>query len=172
MTKHLPLHAPDLDHSKLREILDYDQNTGIFSWKISVSRNIKVGQQAGSKKEGYRIIRVMGHRLYEHRLAWFYVYRTWPTKDLDHINASFDDNRIENLRETSESQNMANARLNKNNRSGFRGVFFNPRKGSWTARITQNRRKLYIGSYKTASEASDAYNRTARYLFGEFARVA
>ena len=98
----------EIDFKRLQEILDYDQETGIFTWKINQCGARKKGQIAGTKnKNGYIVIR---HKklYYAHRLAWLYVHGIFPDSVIDHINRNKSDNRINNLRSVSHADNMYN----------------------------------------------------------------
>lgn len=88
---------------------------------------------------------------------------------LDHINGKRDDNRIENLRWCSRSQNQHNKGLQKNNKSGFKGVRCSD--GRWRATIWNEGKYNHIGCYDTAEEAFDAYKNKAAELHGIFAKA-
>lgn len=115
-----------LTHDRLRELLDYNPETGIFTWKEPnkhCSKNIK-GTKAGSlNSKGYRRIRVEGKDYKAHRLAWFYVYGSLPSGMLDHKNRVRDDNRIDNLRLATPTLNAFNKEQVRVSRTGVRGVF-------------------------------------------------
>jgi hypothetical protein len=88
----------------------------------------------------------------------------------DHINGDGLDNRRANLRPATHAENMRNRRIQRNNTSGFKGVY-RTRNGRWRARITvvgQGKRDL--GTHATAEAAARAYDAAAVELFGEFAR--
>jgi hypothetical protein len=111
---------------ELKQRLNYDPDTGIFTWKTAFSNRIKVGQEAGHmKNNGYRSVNFRGKNYLTHRLAWFYYYGKMPEKDLDHINRNRMDNRITNLREASHKENNYN-RIGK-------GYTFFKRDGTWKA---------------------------------------
>jgi hypothetical protein len=106
---------PDAD--RLREVLDYDADTGIFTWRVRLSPKGHPGTRAGSvKPDGYRKIGIDGVQHSEHRLAWLYHYGTEPPPFLDHRNTLKDDNRIANLRPATMSQNA----MNRNSRTASR----------------------------------------------------
>ncbi len=90
---------------------------------------------------------------------------------VDHINGDVLDNQRSNLRLATASQNMRNRKISYRTRSGFKGVWFNPKKSSFVAYIKHSNRTLVIKNCRTAEEAAIAYNKKAKELFGEFARL-
>lgn len=147
----------ELDAKTLRELLEYDQNTGVFRWSENNNAN-KAGNVVGTKKPGgYTVIRVGGKIRYAHRLAWLHVYGVWPAKHLDHINRNPADNRIGNLREVTQSQNSQNKSHQSNNTSGFRGVSWSKALNKWVVRIWGNEKNLYIGAFDLIDCAVAAY---------------
>jgi hypothetical protein len=88
---------------------------------------------------------------------------------VDHINHNGLDNRKENLRVCTQSQNMANRRKNKNNTSGYKGVSFLNDRNKFRAEITHNNIHYKVGCFKYAIDAARAYDKKAKELFGEFA---
>jgi hypothetical protein len=91
--------------------------------------------------------------------------------DVDHINGDPLDNRRENLRLASRSQNIANAKGHADAASRFKGVSWHRRNCAWEARICVRGVKRRIGTFKDEIEAARAYDRAAQAAFGEFARV-
>ena len=88
---------PSISHDRVREILDYNPATGVFVWKISPARNVKVGTQAGrsAKSNGYQYITIDGLEITSARLAWFYMMGEWPRtkvqlKDGNRLNCRFE----------------------------------------------------------------------------------
>jgi len=90
---------PDLTHERVRQALDYNPASGVFIWKISPAKNVKVGTKAGgqTKGNGYRYIRLDGEEVTECRLAWFYMTGEWPLRRVKYKNGNIDDCRFENL---------------------------------------------------------------------------
>jgi hypothetical protein len=155
-----------LTHERLLELLAYDPVTGIFT-RLTKSGRWQAGDVCGWKNgNGYIRIELEGGRYFAHRLAWFYCFRRWPEHYLDHKNGDRADNRIANLREANQSQNMGNA----DHKNGRKGTTYRPATGRWIAQIGCNRRHVYLGSFKTREEAHRAYAVAAEKLFGEFAR--
>lgn len=160
-----------LTHARLLELLDYDPKTGAFTWRQKRQRFSQRGARAGTlNPSGYRHIIIEGRSYKEHRVAWFYVHGAWPTMRLDHENGHTSENWIDNLRPATHSQNLANAKLRKDNRAGFKGVC---RSGArWMANINKDGRRQYLGLFDTPDAAHAAYTEAAARLFGEFARAA
>lgn len=147
--------AADLTAERLRELLDYNPETGAFVWRVTRGP-AKAGAPAGGlNTRGYHQITVDVHNHRAHRLAWLYVYGRWPKGEIDHINGVCDDNRIVNLREATHAENMQNVALQSNNTSGYAGV--NWRFGSWHASIRHHGRKVHLGRYPTPEAAYAAY---------------
>ncbi len=97
-----------------------------------------------------------------------------PGERIDHISGDTLDNRRSNLRRCTQSQNVANSRLSKDNIHGFKGITYSNdhgRRRRWHARITHNYKKIYLGRFETKEEAAKAYNAKALELFGPFARL-
>jgi hypothetical protein len=162
-----------LTHERLLEALDYDSETGVFTWLVRPSNRVAVGNEAGVVAQiGYRYISIDGHKCLAHRLAWFYVHGRWPTKYMDHINCNRLDNRLVNLREADYIQNGANRRAHKNNTSGIKGVSWDASKKRWVAQLSVNRQYHFLGRYKSKEEAASAYAHAIKKHHGEFARVA
>jgi hypothetical protein len=161
-----------LTADRVRYLLHYNPETGHFVWLLDRSGTKRAGRRAGClRPDGYRFIATDGGGYYEHRLAWLYVTGEWPAARLDHINGQRDDNRFENLRVASLSENMRNRKTNYTSTTGLKGV--QPRKsGRWAARImVDGGRRIHIGTFDTAEEAHAAYCVAAERHHGEFARV-
>ncbi len=95
-------------HEQLLKVLEYDPNTGIFKWKESRGPKSK-GSIAGTMHHtGYRYIEINNKPYAEHRLAWFYINKSWPVAEIDHIDRIKDNNKLINLRDVSHSINMKN----------------------------------------------------------------
>jgi hypothetical protein len=155
----------------LKRVLHYDPVTGKFTRIRKTGPNVMVGAEAGSEKNGYRYIRLLGVKYASHRLAWFYTYGAWPAGQLDHINGNTLDNRIENLRPVTHAQNMLNKKLYRNNTSGRKGVSFHKATGKFQARIYRDKSCVNLGLYERVEDAAEAYRRAAKQLHGEFARA-
>lgn len=148
-----------LTATRVREVLDYDTETGDFRWKVNLGRRIKAGGAAGSvDARGYRHIGIDGTKYLAHRLAWLHVQGVWPVEQIDHRNGIPGDNRLVNLREATHAENMQNLRpFRKTNTSGVTGASRHGSAHRWAARIRFNGRCVHLGHFDTAEEASAAY---------------
>lgn len=91
--------------------------------------------------------------------------------NVDHINGDKLDNRKENLRVCTQAQNIANSKINKSNKSGYKGVYWNKERHKWSTQIKFNRKSMHIGHFVDLEDAAHAYDTKARELFGEFAKT-
>lgn len=138
---------------ELRSILHYDPLTGVFT-RIKPTWKYRVGSVAGFlDSDGYMRVWVLKRCYSAHRLAWLYVYGTWPKNQIDHINRNRSDNRIANLRDVTNQQNLQNAGDYSTNTSGRKGVYWDKRDSRWRACITDNGRYLSLGYFGTQVEA-------------------
>lgn len=149
----------------LSNLLSYDPETGVISWKVNRGR-VKAGDAAGyhHKGDNYLYVKIRPNRYPAHRLAWFLYCGRWPENVIDHINGNGSDNRLCNLREATIGENAHNMRLNRNNTSGLKGVCYDKLNGKWMAYIKLNRRFINLGRYTTLEEA-DAAARAGRKKF-------
>ena len=162
--------------NRVKELFDYKDGKLYWKSKSSPKSRIEIGDRAGSLNNvGYRRIGFDRKSHLEHRLVWLLHYGNLP-KDLDHINRIRTDNRIENLRESNHSQNMMNANKQKTNygrecTSKYKGVSWDKKLKKWDARISLNRKIIFLGSFDSESEAAKAYNNKATKLFGVFKNI-
>jgi HNH endonuclease len=151
---------------RLREVLEYNPESGLWVWLGGAGRKAKPGKIAGSlDNNGYVVIRIDRAIYKAHRLAWFYMTGAWPKTTIDHINLEPADNRWVNLREASFSQNNANRGPRGDCRSGVKGVTRSANGKRWVAHAFNK----YIGTFDTIEQARDAYQEHAKQRHGEFA---
>jgi HNH endonuclease/AP2 domain len=164
-----------LTAKRLRELFHYNPETGEFT---RLARNDVrpcwisryVGKPVGTiSGHGYWTINIDKQLHRSHRLAWLYMYGKWPNGHLDHKDNNRLNNRIDNLRLASDSQNRANAKTRSDSKSGIKGVRL--KGGKWTARIRIKGNETYLGSFDTSKAAHAAYFQAAKKTFGEFARA-
>ena len=153
-----------LTQERLKQVFDYDPQTGVFVRKLKQSGVAKGAVSGSLSKEGYLVTSV-DNKIYKcHRLAWLYVTGAWPQNSIDHINGKRNDNRFENLRDIPQTQNTQNQRKpQKHNQSTqVLGTFKNG--SGFAARIGHNNSKIYLGTFKTLAEAQAAYLAAKRLL--------
>lgn len=150
--------------------ISYCPRTGFIRWIRNYSK-MRAGDVAGYQdKDGYRRIRFKGVACAEHRLAWRIVYGRWPEMDVDHINGIRNDNRIENLRLASKTENQQNKEAWKTSRgksSRFIGCSFHKKSQKWHASIRVNGRPIYLGGFFNEEDAAKAY-RDAKIKYHPF----
>jgi len=148
-----------LTQSNLKDILHYTPETGIFINLTARARAIKAGETAGFKrKDGYIVIKIKSKAYKAHRLAWLYVYGVMPNELIDHINGIRYDNRICNLRESTNSQNIQNLKSpRRDNKSGYLGVSYRKGCGRWRATIYIDGKNKSLGDFDAPELASEAY---------------
>lgn len=152
--------------------VSYNPDTGQFIRLKPTSRKTKVGEIVGTyhKATGYVYLSINKKKYRAHRLAWFYSYGYWPENDIDHINGNRADNRLENLREATRSENMYNqTRVRKNSKIKVTGVSYN--RDRYRARINAEGKQYHIGTYDTIEEAETAYLEAKKKLHGDFTGV-
>lgn len=172
----------DVTAEYVRSRLDYDPETGVFVWKpitdLSAARfmvrwnNRYAGKVAGvTRRDGYRGISFNCRTAYlAHRLAWLMTTGSFPATGIDHINRNRADNRLVNLREATQAENLRNLPLFNTNKTGYKGV--SVRKGvknpTWRAHIVFNNKQICLGSFSTPEEAAAAYQRASAKYHREF----
>jgi hypothetical protein len=155
-----------LTAERLRELLDYDPETGAFKWRVAGKGIAHIGCQAGAKRrDGRSVIRIDNTLYMAYRVAWLHMTGEWPGGDIDHINGDPTDDRFENLRDVSRSVNLQNQRrARSNSRSGVLGVFFQKTMNKWTAKLQLNWKTTSLGYFDTKEEAHLAYLKAKREL--------
>lgn len=154
----------------LRELLDYDPETGVFTWRMSRSRSAKAGEQAGTLSfQGYITITISGRKYKAHRLAFLHVEGSFPPEQVDHINGVRTDNRMVNLRHASHAQNLSNCKVRADNSCGTTGICWVRRIRKWQAKINIDGKTTHLGYFRDKGVAAEAYERAAFARSGEFA---
>lgn len=159
-----------LDQSRVRYLFDYDERSGQLVRRISKANQV-AGSVVGSvNARGHLNVSVDGAMWSVHQVV-FVWHHGWLPVEIDHENRIKTDNRIENLRPATSTQNKGNIGLLGSNRSGFRGVSLNRRSMKWHAQIKVLGKQTYLGRFDTPEEAAVTYNHAARLYFGEFAHL-
>jgi len=163
----------DLTAERVRELLTYNPETGVFTWNQDMifrgRVNAKSGAEAGNLNKciGYVQIGIGGALYYAHRLAWLYMYGSWPAHGIDHADGIRSNNRIGNLRCATQSENNQNQCMSTANTSGFTGVSWHKQRGKWNAAIKINNKKKSLGLYCNIIDAANAY-KNAKALLHQF----
>lgn len=142
---------------RLKQVVRYEPDTGLFYWVSRPSNRIHVGDRAGlAAPVGYWSIAIDGARYLAHRLAWLYVTGHWPKDEVDHLNGDGTDNRWSNLREAHRVLNAQNMRRAKrDNSTGYLGV--REMRSRFQANIKAGGRIQNLGTYDTPEQAHAAY---------------
>jgi hypothetical protein len=138
----------NLTHERLRELLSYDPDTGIFIWR----RTLKAAGAINSR--GYQVIKIGGTILKAHRLAIFYMTEHPPFDVVDHIDGNKTNNRYSNLRPCTKSENQHN-RIRAWGKSGLLGVVAIRKR--FRATIFSDGKQRHLGMFDTPEEAHRAY---------------
>lgn len=169
---------------ELRSFVDYDSASGTFTWRARTAdmmqttrRSPKVmadvwnSQWAGkpafmSNKQGYLYANLRGTPIKAARAAWVFISGDWPPEglDVDHINGDRGDNRKENLRLVTPTENSRNKRIARNNKSGVSGVRWCEQRDRWEAKINGGPNEIHLGSYFTKDEAVAARQAAEKVL--------
>jgi hypothetical protein len=173
----------------VRKLLDYDPETGEFMWRHRPVETFLDGRYPAERecarwnsrfagtiagsilRDGYLKIKINGKPYSAHRLVWLWMTGEWPINQIDHIDCIRSNNRWTNLRAATHAQNMANRLIQRNNTSGYKGVWFDKRDRKWRVQIGAEGRRRYLGSYAARNDAAAIYSAAADKTFGEFARA-
>ncbi|WP_299197009.1 HNH endonuclease [uncultured Amphritea sp.] len=150
----------------------FDYKDGRLYWRSTFNSKARGGNRAGKlHSSGYRRISIDGVLYLEHRVIYIWHHGDIGEYDIDHINGTKDDNRIENLRTCTNSQNQANRKTTKGY-SIYKGVKYDEGCSKpWRATIQLAGESYNLGSYSSEEQAALAYDSAARKRFGEFART-
>lgn len=156
----------------IKESLLYDSNEGVLYWRkdrpkhhfandgsFKRYQNMFAGKIAGHdlKCKGYiyKAIKINSHRILYHRALWVVYYGKYPEGVIDHINGNTRDNRIENIRDCSQSENCRNRAMMSNNTSGHTGVHWCNRSGKWVAQ-GDGKVATHLGYFEDIQDAIEA----------------
>lgn len=159
-----------LTAERLREILHYDPDAGVWRWREKRGCKRKGAPAGCFNAGGYRVIRIDKCLLRSGRLAWLYTTGEWPQDEIDHRDGDPSNDRWDNLRQATREQNMWNKKHWRTSRNGLKGISWHPKIRRWIAEIGAREGRKYLGCFATAEEAAAAYREAARQHYGEFAR--
>jgi len=147
-----------LTQARVKELLNYNPKSGVWTWKVNKSVRAKKGDIAGhvNSRDGYRRINVDQNMLKSSRLAWFYMEGYWPEQDVDHIDRDRTNDRWSNLRHVSRQCNIRNSNTQSNNKTGVVGVFWDRHRKKFMAYIAVNNKRVYLGRFTNIIKAVKA----------------
>ena len=144
----------DLSQSRLKEVINYDPITGIFTWIRSNCNRAKKGNIAGFVDHlGYSNIGIDKKVYRSNRLAFLYMEGYFPEYYVDHINRDKLDNKWNNLRHASAACNTINSKKSKRNTSGVVGVGWHKYDKVWESKIGINYKTIHLGTHKDFTDA-------------------
>lgn len=164
----------------LRTALRSDETAGCLFWlkRPGDTRFVKTwnsknaGKQAGHiSKSGYVQIRLRGVLYHAHRIIFAFHCGFWPPAEIDHKDGNPSNNRLNNLRAASRTENIRNRRAHKNSKSGLKGVTYRPDRRIWRACIYVNGKQTLLGHFHSSAEAAAAYREAANIHHNEFAKA-
>jgi hypothetical protein len=159
---------PILSQEYLKELFDYKD--GHLYWKVKKCKNVLIGQKAGSYAPKNNIDVMISGQVYKaHRLIFLMLHGYLP-KFIDHIDRNPLNNKIENLRAATGTQNMCNTKLRIDNKSGEKGVLWDKRALRWRTVCVYQKKQYSAGSFKNIDDAIKSVRKLRESLHMEFAR--
>lgn len=172
---------PSVDY--LHQCFTYNPESGVLTWKVrprdhfasewswTVFNKTWAGNETGTpSKHGYLKVCLNGKTLLAHHIVWCLCTGDWSTTELDHIDGVPQNNRIENLRQATDSQQAINRGKPKNNTSGFKGVYWHQPANRWYAQITKEGKTKHLGFFDNPEQAHLVRLVAAEQIHGEYAR--
>ena len=146
-----------MTQSKLKEICEYT-NDGLLLRTVRINgRGKPIGSKLGSTDgKGYLSVQINNKQYKVHRLVWLYHYGSFPKNNIDHINGNRSDNRIENLRDVSYSDNSKNMTLDKRSKTGVTGVLESRSVGKYEVSIGVDGSLIHLGTFGNIEAAIEA----------------
>ncbi len=143
-----------ITQKQIKELIHYDKDSGVFTWKVDRQNIAKKGMVAGSSaSDNYLVLTLFNKQYKAHRIAWMYEYGHFPKDNIDHINGNKKDNRIINLRDVTSLINHKNMSIDKRNKSGKTGVTWHKLSKKWIANISVDKRLVHLGYFENIEDA-------------------
>jgi hypothetical protein len=154
----------------VKEWLSYCPETGSFKWKKDPGKRRLAGKEFGNKMPvGYISGMIRGVSIYAHRLAFLYMIGEIP-RYVDHKNMNKSDNRWNNLRPATKRDNNVHRSKRPDTKTKYKGAR-KCGKNTWSSRIKIKDKEIHLGCFPSEKKAAKAYDKKAKELFGEFARL-
>ena len=153
----------------LKDLFEYKDGNLYWKQKTSKKSHIKVGDEAGTVSNRYKRVSINKKLYLNHRII-FMMHHGYMPEFIDHIDNNSLNNRIENLREATFCENQHNAKLRKDNKSGVKGISWHSRFKKWSAKITVNKKVIYLGNFDDINEAKNVVELARKFTHGDFAR--
>jgi len=158
--------TPWLTQKLLHTLFEYKE--GLLYWKVALSKKIRVGQEAGpGSKSVYKKIRINGKYFLTHRLVFLMHHGHMPDY-IDHIDRNKRNNRVENLRPASISENNLNSKVYSNNVSGVKGICWHKSHQKWYGQVSLNKKRYVIGLFTDLKKAKKAIEQFRKEHQGSF----
>ena len=142
-----------LTQKRLKQVLDYTPETGLFTWNNTLNNKVNAGDVAGWSIRGYGYITINRKDYIAAKLAFLFMEGIYPENEVDHINRITDDNRWTNLRVVTHRENCLNKGLRKDNSSGITGIYWRDKRNKWESQIGVYGKRVFLGRYETLKEA-------------------
>ena len=162
------LKRSDITADLVKSLFNYKD--GKIYWKNSPNWSIDSGAMAGTLNKNYMRTIIRGVPMYNHQII-FLMHHGYLPECIDHIDRDRSNDRLENLRQVTYSNNAANRDTHITNKSGFKGVSFHKQTGKYQAEIQVRGKQMYLGLFSDPLEASKAYNKYAIAHFGKYAKT-
>ena len=160
--------AQILTQEYLKTIFDYKD--GHLYWKVTLSNRVQIGRKTGfMNSNGYLQTCINKETYLNHRLIYIWHYGVEP-QFIDHIDGTRINNKIENLREVTTSQNCKNGKLRKNNKSGVKNVHWYKRDKKWCVDLKVNGKLKNFGKFEDLELAELVANEARKLYYGEYSR--
>ena len=160
-----------ITQERLHELFEYREDGNLIR-KVSTAKRTKVGDIAGwMSSRGYFMVSINSKKYLVHRMIFLYHhgYLT-PGMELDHIDGNPRNNRIENLREVTKSQNIQNSKIRSDNTTGVKGVYWDKSNSKWQVQMRMKGKLKYLGRYTTLKEAKAVVKEAREKYHGEYGR--
>ena len=159
----------NLSQERLKQVLDYNPDTGVFTRLIRTANRTNAGDIAGCSNDlGYLRTTIDSIRYRNHRLAFLYMTGKFPDGEVDHINGITSDNRWCNLRVATRIENCRNSKKPTTNKSGIKGVRWVDEQKKWECRIWNNGKAEILGYFESLLDAASLMCSTRNRRHGEF----